>query len=471
MNLEDHKTTIQKALEINLDTLFYGSIAEIGAGQEVARSFFQVGGASGTVAKTISAYDMQISNDAYGRETSGRYVTQERVQSMLDKEFAQAIRRLSDVRPKDSRFFAFADTISAKAYNSNKPSHGWMGIQFQRVSMEYPSQIVLHVNLRDKSNHEQQQAIGVLGVNLIYSVFNYAEDSNKLLDSLTENLEWGRVEPDFIEFSGPAFDKIDNKNMMLRLVQSGLTPVVMYNSDGESVTPKEFLYKKDILILRGNFKPFSNVHQDMMRFGSQKFLSIHKTKKEKSALFCEINIAQYVADGEGDISDLIPRVNILTQLGYNVMITSHFRYFRISEYLLKETQSNIGFIISTENIHQIFNNDYYEGYEGGLLSALGKLFAHGIKLFVYPNITSEGELITLNDIQIEHNQRHLFQHLLNNKFFIPIEYSKNVINPISDHDISELIKKGNPKWEELIPETAVSYIKKEKLFNYKVNKK
>ena len=213
MNLEDHKTTIQKALEINLDPLFYGSIAEIGAGQEVARSFFQVGGASGTVAKTISAYDMQISDDAYGRETSGRYVTQERVQSMLDKEFAQAIRRLSDVRPKDSRFFAFADTISAKAYNSDKPSHGWMGIQFQRVSMEYPSQIVLHVNLRDKSNHEQQQAIGALGVNLIYSVFNYTEDSNKLLDSLTENLEWGRVEPDFIEFSGPAFDKIDNKNV------------------------------------------------------------------------------------------------------------------------------------------------------------------------------------------------------------------------------------------------------------------
>ena len=462
----EHNTTMQKALEVNLDSLFYGTIAEIGAGQEVARNFFQAGGASGTVAKTISTYDMQLSDDAYGKETSGRYVTQERVQSMLDKEFAQTNRRLSEARPKDSRFFAFADTISAKAYKSNKPSHGWMGIQFQRVPKEYPSQIILHLNLRDDSNNAQQKAVGTMGVNLIYAAYEFADDANKLLDSLTENLNWGRVEPDFIEFSGPAFEETNNKEMMLRLVMSGLTPVVMFNKHGEGVIPKDVLYKKNILILRGNFKPFSNVHEDMLKHGFEKLMTEDDSKKDNSMKVCEINIAQYVSDGTGDISDLLPRIKILNKLGYNVMISSHLRYFRISEYLLRESRMNIRFVVSVENIPHIFDENYYQGYEGGLLAALGKLFAHGIKLYVYPNTDENGKLLTLSDAKISEKQKHLFTHMLSNNFFIPIEHTADIISPITDGEIFEQIEKGSDEWEKLVPEKAVNHIKKKKLFGY-----
>ena len=459
-------TSLQKALDLNLDHLTYGSIAEIGAGQEVARHFFESGGASGTVAKTISAYDMQVSDAIYGKEVTGRYVTKTRLAAMLAKEFDLLVSRVSDTRPPETQFFSFADTVAAKAYNSERLCQGWMGMKLQTEPKTEPSTIILHVNLLDSTNLGQQRSLGILGVNLIYAAFHYKDDPDRLIDSLFDNLTWGRIELDYIEFSGPGFEGIDNRKTMLRLVQSSLTPIVMFGQDGNGILPQDALYNKDLLVLRGLFRPFTDIHRDMIKYGLEGFSAERKRPPEEIAFFCEINIAKFVATGEDDITDLLTRVEMLTQQGYNVMITSHFRYFRISEYFSRDKARKIGFVLSVENIYQIFDESYYEGFEGGILAAMGALFANNSKLFVYPNLLADGNLTTVANIEIKEELKYLFLHISKNRGILPIHCSPDIIVPVDDMTLLQQIRTGDERWKESVPPEIEKRIIEEKLFGY-----
>lgn len=425
----ESNTPRHKALELNLDPLIYGSIAEIGAGQEVARHFFQAGGASGTVAKTLSAYDMQFSDAIYGPDESGRYVTRSRLASMLETEYQQLVQKVGATRPGDSRFFAFADTVAAKSYHSDSECHGWMGIQLQHEPRAQPSRILLHVRMLDSSNRGQQDALGTLGVNLIHSAFMHGNDHGKLLDSLVDNLDWGRIEVDFIHLSGPCFPDEDNRSMNLRLVTSSLGPVAMFGPGGQAVLPADTIHGKEVLVLRGSFRPFTDVHEDMIRVGVRTLAGEIGVDEDRVVLLCEMNVARHLSEGIDDVSDLLERVETITGRGHHVMVTSHLRYFRLGEHFSRHGKRRIGFLLSVDNIYSIFDDRYYEGMEGGMLEAMGKLFASGSMLLVYPNLTPDGEVVTLENVQVQDDQKFLFRHLVHNRRILPLGPERNTLVP------------------------------------------
>ena len=412
--------TRRKALKINLNHQIYGSFSEIGAGQEVAREFFQAGGASGTVAKTLSAYDMQMSDTIYGPDASGRYVSRSRLQAMLDREYAVLVKRVKSSRRPDTTYFAFADTVAAKAYKSNRDCHGWMGIRFQHHPSADPSQIILHVRMLDSSNQHQQEALGILGVNLIYSAFNHAANPEKLIDTLIDDLSWGRIEVNFVEFKGPVFPDIDNRQMNLRLVTSSLGPVVMFSSDGTAQVPSEFIYKKHALVYRGTFRPFSDIHAYMIEVGTTAFAADLGVSADDVVCLSEMNVAKYLSEGRDEVSDLKERVMDITRRGYNAMVSSHFRYFRFSEYFAKFDERKIGYILSVDNIRYLMDEKYYDGMEGGILEAMGKLFASDSTLLVFPNLTPDGQLVTAENVDVPESQKYLYRHLLHNRRLIPL---------------------------------------------------
>lgn len=427
---EDHEHRTQhKALEINLDPLFYGSIAEIGAGQEVARQFFLAGGASGTVAKAMSAYDMKFSDAIYGQDESGRYVTRSRLEAMLDTEYDQVIRRLQGVRPDGTRYFAFADTVEAKQYGSERDGHGWMGVRFQHRPGCDPSTVVLHVRMLDSSNKGQQEALGILGVNLIHAAYHLGEDPQEMVDSLMDNLRWGRIQVDFIHFDGTCFEEVDNRAMNLRLVTSSLGPVVVFGPDGHAVLTADVIHHKDVLILRGTFRPFRDVHEDMIRAGLDAFADEHSASTEEIVHFCEVNVARYLSDGVDEVSDLDERVAYITGRGHHVMVTSHLRYFRLGEYFTKNDRRKVGFLLSVDNLRTIFDEGYYEGLEGGILEAMGKLFASDSMLLAYPILTRQDEVITAQTFQVNEKLQYLYQHLMHNGRIIPLKRDRDTLVP------------------------------------------
>src|SRR5207302_10365670 len=188
----------------------YGTFAEIGAGQEVARRFFHVGGAAGTIAKTMSAYDMTFSDAIYG--PSDRYVSRVRLNTMLDHEYDLLLERLEKKLGNERAFFVFADTVAARSFKEHNESHGWLGVRFQTDFRGEPSQIIIHVRMLDEANVDQQEALGVIGVNLIYGAF-YHTRPEELISSLQENLAPGQIQVDLLKFSGPAFAKIDDRSI------------------------------------------------------------------------------------------------------------------------------------------------------------------------------------------------------------------------------------------------------------------
>ncbi|MFH2000473.1 MAG: TonB-dependent receptor [Planctomycetota bacterium] len=451
MTADDMNPVRNKALEVNLDPLFYGSISEIGAGQEVARNFFHAGGASGTIAKTVSAYDMQFSDAIYGTDGTGRYVTRARLLMMLDKEYGLVIKRVAEVRPHGSRFFAFADTVAAKKYHSDDECHGWVGIRFQHNPGAAPSQVLLHVRMLDASNANQQEALGTLGVNLIHAAFVYNHDVEPLLDSLTDNLVWGRIEIDYIHFDGPGFEGVDNRKMDLRLVSSSLSPVVIFGSGGHGELPADMVHGKHVLILRGVFRPFTNVHVQMIEAGIKGFTQMLGVDEGEVVCLCEMNIARHLSEGRDDVSDLQERVGMITDLGYNVMVTSHLRYFRISEYFSKHVRRHIGFIMSVDNLLTIFDERFYDGMEGGILMGTARLFTSDTTLWVYPNLTYEGNVITVDSLQIPDQHKFLYQHLTYTRRIMPLYVPMELLVPFDPYALAAQIQTDDPRWRELVP--------------------
>lgn len=480
-------TTNRKALTINLDEPKYGTFAEIGAGQEVARVFFQAGGASGTIAKTISAYDMTFSDAIYGK--APRYVSRERLGLMLDHEYQLLNERLATQRGERTTFFAFADTVSARNFKGTNEAHGWMGIRFQTEPGGPPSEVVLHVRMWDKENILQQQALGIIGVNLIYGAFYYHTDPRKLVESLLDNLSADRIEVDMLKLNGPAFHNVDNRLMSLMLVEFGLTNAVMFGPGGDVLQPSEVLHHKPILVERGSFRPVTHVNVDMLNCATAQFVQEPSVKGKQVVVLMEITMHNLLAAGELDPKDFLARVDLLGDIGFNVLISNYSEYYRLTSYFRRYTKEMIGVTMGINNLIEIFNEKYYENLEGGILESFGRLFRNSVKLYIYPmrqdgfdvytaagqptptqsartpsHAFASGVLINAKNVQIADHLRNLYAHLLEAHYIDCIVGFDPTILHIFSRDVLRRIKEGDATWEKMVPEAVVAAIKRRGLF-------
>jgi hypothetical protein len=457
--------TDEKALQINLDATKYGTFAEIGAGQEVARRFFRIGGAAGTIAKTMSAYDMTFSDAIYG--PGHRYVSRVRLQKMLDHEYDLLIERLDRKFGAEKTFFVFADTVAARSFKERSESHGWLGVRFQSQPRGQPSQIIIHVRLLDEANVEQQEALGVIGVNLLHGAF-YHRQPEKLISSLQENLPAGRIEVDMIKFSGPLFQNVDNRLMSLQLVSQGLTNAVMFKADGETVQPAEVFYKKAILIERGSFRPVTYATNDMLDGARRVFLNECDCSEDEVVVLVEMTLENLLDGGKVDHVDFLARVDILRALGRTVLISKFGEYYRLAGYLFRYTTRAIGLVMGVPSLIEIFNEKYYTKLEGGILEGLGRMFKGGLKLYVYPMIDeASGKIITATQIKVAPNLRSLFQYLIDNQYVQEItEYHPEYLR-IHPPDVLAKLQSGDSNWERMVPPEVVRMIKKREFFGYR----
>ena len=460
------KGTIEKALQINLDPQIYGTIAEIGAGQEVARNFFVAGAAAGTIAKTMSAYDMQFSDAIYGKENDGRYVSYSRVNKMIDREYGLVVERLEGHRPENTTFFAFADTIAAKGFKSGRECHGWLGVKFQNNPMQEANKIVLHVRLLENSNVLQQQTLGVLGINLIYAAFYFSDKPSKIIDSLLENLSSERIEIDMIEFSGPSFKNIDNRLMAVHLVRSGLTHSVFFTKDGNPVQGSDLLYRKNILALRGSFKPFTIVHEDILKCAGEAFLNENNFKEEDIVILPELSMSHLLAFGDLDEADFLGRVDTLCQMGYAVQISDFARFHELKCHLHRFTKEQVSIVLGIKNMVELFNEEAYQELQGGRMEGLSLLLSRNAKLYVYPKLLKNGVVRVADEITFEDVVRYLFQHLLVNQRIIPLKDYNTKILDVFTRDTREKMKEHNSDWENNVPDVVAKLIKEKKLFGY-----
>ena len=392
--------TRHKALAINLDDRRYGTFAEIGAGQEVARWFFRVGGAAGTIAKTMSAYDMAVSDAIYGH--TERYVSRDRLQSMLDYEHEKNVKRLSNARGDTTAFFVFADTVAAKGFHSTSDCHGWMGLKFQAHPRDDASQIILHVRMLDRETSLQQEALGIVGVNLLYGAFFQHHEPERLVESLLDNLSTERIEIDMIEFSGIEFRHVDNRLMSLKLVQLGLSQAAMFGPKGEVLQPSEVLHHKPVLVLRGTFRPVTKVNIDMLRCARTAFAKANGAAEDAIVEIMEITMSNLLSEGGAlDPRDFLARADVLGAAGKTVLVSDYFEYYRLSAYLRRCTSSAIAIVLGTGALDQLLDEKYYAGLDGGIMEALGRLFSKDVKLYVYPMLNqATGKLDTVTNMQV-----------------------------------------------------------------------
>jgi len=465
MNAEMDVETDKKALQINLDAKKYGTFVEIGAGQEVARRFFRVGGAAGTIAKTMSAYDMTFSDAIYG--PTDRYVSRVRLQTMLDREYDLLLERLNEKLGSERTFFVFADTVAARSFKQHNESHGWLGVRFQAEKRGDPSQIIIHVRMLDEMNVDQQEALGVIGVNLLYGAFYYHEPE-KLISSLQENLAPGRIEVDMIKFSGSAFCNIDNRLMSLQLVSQGLTNAVMFTADGETVQPAEVFHKKAILVERGSFRPVTYATNDMLDGARRVFLAQSGCSEQDLIVIMEMTLENLLAEGQLNHADFLARVDILGALGRTVLVSKFGEYYRLAGYLSRYTNRMIGLVMGVPSLMEIFDEKYYLNLEGGILEALGRMFKGGLKLYVYPMIDEgTGKIVTAKQLEVAPNLRSLFQYLIDNQFIEEIAHYHAEYLRIYPADALAKLQRGDSGWERMVPPEVVQIIKEREFFGYR----
>jgi hypothetical protein len=458
-------TTDQKALAINLDKYKYGSIVEIGAGQEVARRFFHVGAAAGTIAKTMSAYDMAVSDDIYGPVE--RYVSRARLMQMLDKEFEQVVNRLASVRSRNTTFFAYAATVTARSFKQQNECHGWIGIRLQLHPGAAPSDIVLHVRMLDNDNAQQSEALGILGVNLIHAAFYYSTQPEWIVEALGDGLGSDRIEVDLIHFAGPYFEEVENRLMNLHLIRSWLTRAVVFNPDGEVVVPGELFHRKPVMVIRGSFKPVTNVNVDMMTAGQRQFTQLAGVDARAMVSLAEITMNSLVSGDNVDDADFLARVDLLAALGYTVMISDYVRFFRLRAYLRRYTQKLIGIVLSVRDFQTLFDEKYYEGLEGGMLEAFGKLFPDNTHVYAYPSRPrGETELVTLANVRVPHHLRHLLAHLVETGKLVAIEHYDESKLHIDAGEVLAGLRGGRGAWEQDVPEVVAAKIIERHLLGY-----
>ncbi|GAB4179724.1 MAG: hypothetical protein Fur0032_20470 [Terrimicrobiaceae bacterium] len=461
-NLEPQ--TDKKAFQINMDPSIYGTFAEIGAGQEVARRFFRVGGAAGTVAKTISAYDMTFSDAIYG--PSRRYVSRERLATMLDHEFELLLERLDSSVGASRTFFVLADTVAARSFRRHDESHGWMGIRFQKSPRAPLNEIIIHVRMFDTENLLQQEALGIVGVNLLHGAYYLSHRPENLIASLTDDLSPGRIGIDMIRFSGPEFAGIDNRLMALHLVTQELTQAALFRADGEVVNAADAFYKKPILVERGSFRPVTLLTNDMLDGALSMFVHEEGLGEEQPEILMEITMKNLLSGGQLDLRDFLDRVDMLGALGRTVLISRHAEFFRLVNYLRLYTDRPIGLPLGIPALAEIFEQEYYGGLEGGILEGLGRLFKNHVRLYAYPLLKADGSLVTAENFTVNPGIEHLYAHLRQNGLIRPMTGYHPERLGIRSRDVLAKIRSGDPDWENMVPSEVARIIRQRRLFGY-----
>ena len=458
----------QKALTINLDASKYGTIAEIGAGQETARWFFRAGGAAGTIAKTISAYDMKYSDAIYG--SSPRYVCRERLYAMLDHEYRLLMERLASSRGQETMFFAFANTVAARSYTNNTDGHGWLGIRFQHEPQAAPSQIDVHVNLHGKNNVQDQETLGILGVNLIYGALNNYQDPLTMLPTLSDSLYPELLEVDMLECSGPAFVNVDNRLIALQLVQQGLSNAAMFTADGHVAQVADTLWKKSVLVERSRFHPPTNLTMNLLDSAYAAYIQDTRVDPASVFVISEMTLKNLSCDEDAniDIQDFLNRADILCALGKNVLISNYGEYYRLAQYLFRHTSSPIAIAMGLPSLREIFDEKYYDTLPGGILESFGRLFKHDLRLYVCPELDAQTQRpVTVEDMQVAPHLQHLYAYLRENGFVKSLNTVKEECLAIHSDEVLQQIQIGDNKWETLVPTQVVNIIKEKGLFNWK----
>lgn len=457
--------TEQKALEINLDDKIYGTFSEIGAGQEVARYFFQVGAAAGTIAKSMSAYDKVYSDKIYGVELSGRYVCESRLYKMLDHEYDLMINRLANERP-DTNFFVFADTVAAVNYQRTIKGDGWLGVRFRLSPDGDYNDIVLHVKMLDNDNQLQQQAIGVLGVNMIYGCYHYHQDPEAMLESLMDNLR-GRVVIDMVRITGPDFEHLDNRWVSLMLVKHGLTEVAMFGPDGNNIHASEFLYKKNVLVVRGSFRPATLVNEDMIKSSWEQFKKSDGVDHRNAFLLTEITMDNLCAKGELNEKDFLDRAEVLCKMGQTVVISNCEQHQKLIAYLSDYKVQKLGLVLGVRQLLDIINDKYYQNMDGRLLASFGELFTRNVKMYVYPTMQEgSAELMTVQNLPVPEGIKFLYKHLIDSRQIVDIEKFKEDQLHIYSTEVLRMLQVNEPGWEKMVPVKVAELIKEKFLFGF-----
>ena len=469
--------TSRKALAINLDRSAYGAFAEIGAGQEVVRHFFKAGGASGTVAKSISAYDMRVSDAIYGHPQ--RYVSRQRLEQMLDHEYGLLVDRLKAERGPVTRFFAFADTVATTPHDGKGQGHSWIGVRFQDQPQAEPSEVILHLRLWDKDAGRQQDALGAVGVNLIHAALNTRDSVDSFLLALVDEVGAGRVEVEFAHFSGPAFGAFDNRSAALRLVRLGLTDAVLFGPEGDPQVPSEYFYKRSVLVARGTFRPVSLVNEDMLACALR---AMPDGGKDVLALF-----EMCIGSDPHPEAELIDRIHLVGAMQHPLLVTRHRGWYRLPAYFRLHTTGGITLVAGMNNLVDLFNPEHYVHLEGGVLESCGRLFKDGVRVMVYPMrgdqlrrlildpvackvcfpdsySVAEDSVVTASDIQMRPSVAGLFQHLLNNGFLVPIAGADPQAMACQPRTLAERIRKNDPGWEKEVPPSVAVAIRSLKLW-------
>lgn len=485
-------TTNRKAFAINMEPSIYGTFAEIGAGQEVARYFFKVGGAAGTIAKTMSAYDMTFSDEIYGK--TKRYVSETRLQQMLTHEYNLLTERLTAARGDKTRFFVFANTAAAASYRNKKECHGWMGIRFQLHPNTPPNDVIMHVRMLDNSNAAQQDALGIVGVNFIYGALLHHQDPDLFIELLRDHLGNERIEVDMLAFHGPDFEGVENRVLSLKLVEHGMTHAVMFGPEATILQPSTAIRKKAVLVERGSFRPVTHLNIDMLNCAGAQFAQEEKVHDRDILSIMEITMNNLLQSGALDYSDFLARVDAIAAAGYHAMVSNYMEYFRLSAYFRRYTDGMIGIVMGINHLKAIFNENYYVNLDGGILESFGRLYKQNVKTYIYPmqgrgyndfhqqqpkrcNPTpathhqatpevANNTIITLDNVPIDAHLNHLFRYLRCNHFIVPVVGANIDYLNIFSRELMQKITAGDPSWEASVPTSVATIIKARNLWGY-----
>ena len=457
-----------KALRINLNPSIYGTFAEIGGGQEVARHFFRVGAASGTIAKTISAYDKNFSDNIYGEEEDGRYVTEVRLEKMLEYEMNLLENRIKKSDHPEKIFFTYANTVATIDFTKKYKGHGWMGLKFQTKPNESYSEIILHVRFHQTNAKLQQEDLGIIGVNLIYGCFYKHQNPKNLLKYLYDHVDKDSIEIDTINFKGPLFKNVDNRLISLELIKNNMTKAVMFNPDGNNVLPARILYKKNILALRGSFRPVTKVNIDMFEKSFEIFMKETEVDKNNTQVIFEITLSNLMESGKIDEKDFMDRAKLLCSMGKTVMISNFKEYYKLVDYFSNYTKRKLGLTMGVSNLVEVFNENYYKDIDGGILEAFSKMFHNNVKVFLYPISDKKGTIINSNNLKLHPRMKDFYKFFKYNKKFVDItDYDKRFLNIFSREILKEIKENKNVKWRDKLPKGISEIIVKNNMFGYK----
>ncbi len=464
-------TIKQKALQINLNENVYGTFAEIGAGQETVRNFFRAGGASNTIAKAMSAYDKDFSDAIYGEEDDKRYVTESRLKKMLIHEINLMEDRLIRKKHPNRLFFSYANTVATIDFSKKFKGHGWVGVKFQLDPLEDYNEIIIHIRFKESNSTLQQETLGRLGVNLIFGGFYMHDNPKEIVKSFYDNIEHDQIEIDMINFSGPRFMYVDNRLMSLQLVKNGMTDAVMFDANGTNLLPAQELYKKNILALRGSFRPVTLVNMDIYEKSKALFFKENKVEEKNTKIIFEITLTNLRSEGEINERDFLDRAELLCSLGKTVMITNFQKYFRLVEYFAQFTKARMGLAMGVYNLIQIFDEKYYRDLSGGILEAFGKLFHKDLKIYLYPLKNHKtGEINTSKNLKVHPRMKELYKYFkYNGKMVDIVDYNPNILDILS-REVLVMINEGKEGWEDMLPEGIAETIKDQRLFGYRARR-